>query len=590
MRKFLLLAATLSLSSAFAAPFVYPAKWSADAPKDAKRGGELRVAQISDFKTFNPFTTTISGDGPQVLGAGGSGAVGYSTVGLFTQDPTTDDLIPYMAEGMPEVSNGGKRFVVTIRQGMQFSDGQEITADDWVTTARIHADDEVGSNSRDTFFVGDKPVKVTKLGKYRLQFDFPQSTATAYVRMSYTPWPDHVFGKVYASGGAAAIRKLWGLNTDGDALVTPGMWVLDSIRPGERAVFRKNRFFGEWNRDSAGGALPYLDRYSVTTVANTAAQVATFVAGQIDVSGLSNVDQLSQVKRAIDAGQLRATLLPNVSPSASTLYMTFNWNKSSDPFKQSLFRNAKFRHAMNSLIDRDAIIKLVYGGLGTPVYAGVPALFGKFVPADLPKDEYDEAAAAKLLASIGFRKKDKDGWLVDAKGRRLEFNLQTNAGNSQREQIARLFADAAKKVGVKVNTQFIDFNVLTGYTGAKGDNRPFDAVISGFSGGDNIWPFGNNIIYCDGSLHNWNRSGKCLVSQENLMVKLFDQGDAELNTAKRRAIGAQLLKVTAELSPHLYFPTPNYHVTFNSRVGGEFPKGVMDGYYGSRALALTFVR
>lgn len=583
MKKALMLALALGTSSSLAAPFVYPAAWTAEANTANKRGGEFRNYTISDFKGFNPFTTS---EATSISGTMESGA------GLFMQDPTNDKFIPKMAEAMPVVSNSGKRFVVKIRQGMKFSDGQEITADDWVTTATIHKDDKVGSNSYDSFYLNKKPITVKKIDKYTLQFDFPQSSATSYVTMSYTPWPDHIFGDAYRKGGADAVKKLWSLATPPAQIVSPGAWVLETYQAGERAVFKRNTQYGEWNKDSRGNAVPYLDKYSFRIVKDINAGLAAYLAGQIDTFGPRNADDLAQIKKAIDGGNLKATLLPNVSPAATSSWITFNWNKSGDATKQKLFRDVRFRRAMSHIANRQAMVQLALGGLGSEVYSSVYPVFKNYVFDSTPKYKYNLAEASKLLAQMGYTKKNAQGWLVDGSGKVLEFNLSTNAGNNVREQLGRIFADEAKKVGVKVNFTPIDFNTLVGQLQAKGENRPFDAILLGLSGGDNIWPFGSNVTPCGGNLHSYNNptSGACLTPQESLMTKLFFQGDSTVDADARRKIGEQLLKAEGELQPVIYLAGGNYHVTFNERLGGEFARNMMDAYYGSRITDLTFIK
>ncbi|WP_034383867.1 ABC transporter substrate-binding protein [Deinococcus sp. YIM 77859] len=585
MKKALLVALAMTAGSAVAAPFVWPAAWTAEQNTANKRGGEFRDYTISDFKTFNPFTSAEATSVPDTMAEG---------TGLFIQDPRNDDLIPYMAAGEPTVSNGGKRFVVKIRQGMKFSDGQPITADDWITTWKIHTDDKVGSNSYDSFFLNKKPITIKKIDDYTLQFDFPQASSQAYVRMAFTPWPDHIFGKAYRAGGAEAIKKMWTLGTPANQIVSPGMWVLSSYRAGERTVFERNKYWGEWNKDSRGNALPYLDQYSYRITSDLNAALAAFLAGQIDAFGPRNADDLAQIKRAIDSGKLKATLLPNVSPQASSQWIVFNWNKASDPAKQKLFRDVRFRRAMSHIANREAMIQLALGGLGSENYFSVYPIFKQQIAAgaSAPKYPYNLAEASKLLAQLGYTKKNAQGYLVDKNGKVLEFNLSTNAGNTVREQLGRIFADEAKKVGVKVNFTPIDFNNLVNQLTAKGEDRPFDAILLGLSGGSNIWPFGSNVVPCGGNLHSYNNNSKgtCLTPQESLMTKLYYQGDAEIDPAKRRAIGAQLMKAEGELQPVIYLVGGNYHVAFNERVGGEYPRNLMNAYYGSRMNALTFIK
>lgn len=576
MKKAFFLALALSVSSSLAAPFVYPAAWYAENPAQAKTGGEVRYMSLSDYKTLNPFTSTEANSLPTIM----------SSVGLFVQDPTNDKFIPQMADAMPTVSNNGKRFVVKIRQGMKFSDGQAITADDWITTWKIHTDEKVGSNSYDTFFINSKPITVKKIDNYTLQFDFPTPSASAYSTMSYSPWPDHVFGTVYKSKGAEGIKAMWGINADPKTIVAPGPWVLSSYQVGQRAVLKKNTFFGEWAKDSAGKALPYLDTTSYRIVKDLNAGLAAYLAGQIDVFGASKADDLAQIKKAIDGGNLKATLIPNVSPNSTSSWIVFNWNKSGDAFKQKMFRDVRFRQAMSHIANRQAMIQLALGGLGSEVYTGVYPVFKNYQFASTPTYKYDLAAATKLLAQMGFSKKNAQGYLVDASGKVLEFNMSTNAGNTVREQLGRIFADDAKKVGVKVNFTPIDFNTLVGQLDSKGANRPFDAILLGLSGGTNIWPYGVNVIPCGTNLHSFNvpDDGKCLTPQESLMTKLYYQGDQTLDDEARRKIGEQLSKAEALNQGFIYLVGTNYHVTYNSRLGGEYKRNLWDAYYGSRDI------
>jgi peptide/nickel transport system substrate-binding protein len=585
MKKALFVALAMIAGSAVAAPFVYPAAWTAEQNTANKRGGELRLSVLSDFKTINPFTSAEADSIPGTMETGS---------GLFRQDPRNDEFIPYMADAKPVISNAGKRFVVKIRQGMKFSDGQAITADDFVTTAAIHKDDKVGSNSYDSFFLNDKPITVKKLDNYTLQFDFPQASSGAYERMSFAPWPDHIFGAAYRSGGAEAVKKLWTLGTPASQIVSPGMWVMESYRAGERTVFAKNPNWGDWNKDSRGQALPYLDKLSYRVTGDANASLAAFLAGQIDTVGMRNADDLAQTKRAIDAGNLKATLIPNVSPQATSQWITFNWNKASDPAKQKLFRDVRFRRAMSHIDNRQAMVQLALGGLGTETYSSVYPIFTQQIAAgaSAPKYPYNLAQASKLLAQIGYTKKNAQGYLVNSAGKVLEFTLSTNSGNTVREQLGRIFADEAKKVGVKVNFTPIDFNNLVNQLTAKGADRPFDAILLGLSGGSNVWSFGSNVTPCGGNLHSYNNptNGACLTSQEQLMTKLYYQGDAELDTAKRLAIGGQLMRAEGELQPVIYLVGGNYHVAYNERIGGEYPRNLMNAYYLQRDQALTFIK
>ncbi|NVP29365.1 ABC transporter substrate-binding protein, partial [Vibrio cholerae O1 biovar El Tor] len=84
---------------------------------------------------------------------------------------------------------------------------------------------------------------------------------------------------------------------------------------------------------------------------------------------------LAQIVAAKNGGKLAVDVLANAGPSASVDFLYFNWNKSSDAFKQTLFRNPRFRQAMSQLVNRDQIIDQVLGGLGVPAYTSVYPLY-----------------------------------------------------------------------------------------------------------------------------------------------------------------------------------------------------------------------
>ncbi|MCL5964742.1 MAG: ABC transporter substrate-binding protein, partial [Deinococcus sp.] len=371
--------ALLSVGAVQAQAFVWPQAWTTAKPGEVKRGGTLKSSTISDYRTFNPFTTAEAGNVPSLM----AGRAGFAT-----RSPSTGDWVPYMAESWT-ISANKLDFTFKIRKGMKFSDGEPITADDWITTWKIITDKAVGSNARDGFFIDGQPIVLKKIDDYTVKVSLPKTDATALGQASFTPWPDHIFGKAYREGGAEAIKKMWQLNANPADIVSPGPWVLETYRPGERVVLKRNPFFGEWNKDEAGNALPYLDRYEFLIVKDTNAQLAAFMNGDIDIYAPSTVDQISQIRKAVADKKLDATLKVNASPIASSQFMVFNWNKKSDPFKEKLFRSAKFRQAMSHIVNRQAVVDVVYGGLATPTYTSVYPVLTQWVNPKVAKFEYD---------------------------------------------------------------------------------------------------------------------------------------------------------------------------------------------------------
>lgn len=593
MKKALMLALALGATSSMAAPFVAPATWSSNKPSEVQTGGTLRTINLQDFKTLNPFVTAESPNLVDTMSAGS----------LLTQDPITDEYIPYMAEKYTQ-SADKRTFTFDIRKGMKWSDGKPITVDDWITAYTLHSNKDIGSNSFDSFFINDQPIKVTKVDADTLKVVFPKPDVTALEFLSgiFIPQPTHVFMPVFKAKGADGIKAMWNISSDPKAIVVSGSFMLDRYVRGERALLKKNPYYGEWNKDSAGKALPYLDGVQINIVADQNAQLTQFLAGNADVYAPDNRDRLAQVKAAFDGKKLNGVLIANASARASSDFMVFNMDDSAT-FKTKLFSNVKFRQAMSMLINRDAMVDLTLGSLGAPTYTGVYPVYKDWIPAGMDKYKFNPTAAAKLLGELGFTKKGSDGILVDKAGNKLEFNLITNAENTRRQGFAKIIQDEAKKVGVKVNVSAIAFNQMTAMLDAKSDfsRRGFDAIIIGLTGGGKVFPVsGPTVVECKGlgdggNLHMFNQSNKCRFPFETQAVNLYWKGRSEFNLAARKAIAAQIQKNEMENQPYIQLAAQTVHFAWTDRVQGELPRAAVNSLnastlFGPRILDLTWIK
>lgn len=593
MKKALFVALALAATSASAAPFVFPATWSSNKPSEVQTGGTLRTVNLQDFKTLNPFVSAESPNLPATLSAGS----------FLIQDPITDEYVPYMAEKYTQ-SADKRTFTFDIRKGMKWSDGKPIVADDWMTAYTLDTNKDIGSNGYDSYFINDKIIKVTKVDADTIRVVFPKADVTALEFLSgiFLPQPTHVFMPVFKAKGAEGIKNMWTISTKPDDIVVSGAFRINRYVAGERALLEKNPYYGEWNKDSAGKALPYLDGVQINIVADQNAQLAQYLAGNIDVYSPDNRDRLAQVKAAIDGKKINAQLIANASARASSDFMVFNMDDSAT-FKTKLFSNVKFRQAMSMLVNRDAMVDLTLGGLGQPTYTGVYPVYKDWIPAGVDKYKYNPQAAAKLLAELGFTKKNSEGTLVDKAGNKLEFTLLTNAENTRRQGFAKIIQDEAKKVGVKVNTSFIAFNQMTDLLDAKGDfsRRGFDAIIIGLVGGGKVFPVsGPNVVECNGlgdggNLHMFNQSNKCRFPFETQSINLYWKGRGEFNLAARKAVAAQIQKVEAENMPYVQLAAQTVHFSWTDRVQGELPRTAINSLnastlFGPRILDLTWIK
>ena len=584
MKRILLsLAFVAAASMALAEPFVWPSDWTTAAPGEAQYGGNLRTYDIGNPRTFNPITSaesTSSRDQLMLTGAS-----------LLMLPPDSDEWIPYAAESF-EISEDGTVMDLVLREGIKWSDGTDVTVQDYYFRYQAETDPDVGSNGYDSWFIEGEQIQMEITGDRSMRFTFPLPDRTAFpVVGSHIPAPDHILGEIYREGGAEALQGVWGLDVDVSETVWTSPFVPVSFTSDERLVYERNAYFGEWNVDEEGNPLPYLDSITYELVQDQDSALNLYLAGDLDMFAPRNLDDIGVINVAIQNGDIDAIVIENASPVASSQFIVFNWNYSSDPFKQDLFRNADFRRAMSHLVNREAIVELVYGGAASPMWSNVYQVLDYWVDPDVPKFEYDPEAAAELLAGIGFTQRNSDGFLVDAEGNELGFRIVTNAGNNQREQIMQIFTDAAREAGVNVQAQAIDFNLMVEQLTTVGEDRPFEAILIGLTGGSRDWPFGVNVIPCGTNLHMWNQdpSMECLVPQETLASNLYYQGRQTLDTEEAQQIGFELQRANATATTEIYTVSPSAHYSWTTSVRGEHPADFISDLVGAREMELTFM-
>jgi peptide/nickel transport system substrate-binding protein len=582
MKKFYLsLAFVAAASFALAQPYVWPASWTTTPLGEAEYGGTVVQGSLSDVRTFHPVLQSETNEVTDMMQ--------WAT--LLTQGPDSDEYIPYAAESF-SIDDSGTVIDVVLRDGLRWSDGEPITVQDYYASYLLQTDAETGSNKYDYWFLNDVQITMEITGDRSMRFTFPAPDRSSLFVLAAVlfPVPDSILGEAYRSGGPDAVNALWGTETPIDQLVFTGPFVLTSFQPGERLVWERNPYFGEWNVDEAGNPLPYLDG-RIHRIADQDAQLNLFLAGELDLYGPRNLDDVGVINVAVQNGDIDAVVLEGAYPAGSSGYFVFNWNLERNPFLQSVFRNVNFRQAMWHLIDRETITELVFSGMAVPMHSGVYLTDEYWLDDSVPTYDYDPERALELLARAGFSQRDAAGYLIDAQGRRISFTVATNAGNTQREQIIQIFAEDAQAVGIEVTPTSLDFALLVDQLLSTGPDRPFEAIYIGLSGGNPAWPFDDVVYTCGGFLRGFNTSGECIAPQETLIEQLTTLGRQTLDTPTAREIGVEIQTLEAQMASTLYTVSPQLHVAWTARVGGEYPADLMSGRagVGSRTIVLTHV-
>ncbi len=559
-RVIIALGATALASLALAQPFQYGPEYA----PTANQGGVLREVIFGDITTLSPVMTSSATESALIGLYAGPGLVYRDWVGnkAFKDDDGNFNL--FWASNIDEVVPD-LEFVVTVREGWLWSDGVEITADDAILAHQIIGDPDVESNSYSCAWVDDKPVVYEKLGTYQYRITLPSPQVNGLAVKDCGTVPAHIFGPVYEAEGAAGIKALWGVDADISTLVSGGPYVLSEFRQGERLVFDRNPLYGQNVQAADGSPIPGPDQWVVTITEDQNQVLAQTLTGQNDFYWPTSADQVAAVQQGVADGTLSGTWLPNVGPSTSVDFLTFNFNNLNE-CKASMFRNTTFRQAFAIMFDRNALVQAAVGGLGFPAIDYRSAAVAPYLSDNEPF-AYDPEAGVQMLRDIGFTQTASDGVLVNPDtGCRAEFDLQFNTGNNRRAQLALVISQQLEPYGVRVNPREVSVDIWN--DSIVGTSLPraydYDAQIWGLAGGDVDNPGFINGLRRATNLNAWNKSTEDIqpweLQMERIDVQMYDTLDQEGRI--------QLWKEQAELM-RTYLPivpliSPAYHLYVNA--------------------------
>ena len=517
-----------------------------------KFGGDFTISIIGEGpKTFNPFNSND---------ATSSSLSGIMYDGLFYTDPYTGEVLPRLAKSL-EMLSDKKTYIVKLRHGLKWSDGREITSDDVYFTYNTIIFGGYGDTSaRDSMTVkGELPV-IEKIDKYTVKFKTPVPFAPFLRNLTSSIAPKHIY-KAATDKGKDYFRTFHSTDIKPKELVTSGAFKLKEYIPAQRLVYERNPEY--YIIDMNDRKLPYLNRFTVLIVGDLNNDIIKFEAKETDTTSIPG----ALIAKYREGEKKSDYTLYNLGPTSNTTFIVFNLNSRKNkttgkyyvnPVKQNWFNDKNFRSAVDWAIDRENLVLNVLSGVGEPLYTaeGIPSVFlnketAKGHPLNL---EY----AQKLLYESGFYK--KDGILYDKKGNKVEFELLTNAGNTQREATGVSIKEDLSKLGIKVNFKPIEFNSLVNKLT---NSLDWDSIIIALTGSPLEPHSGYNVWHSDGALHLFNqrsdndlKSSDKLLSFEKELNKIFDEASIETDSIKRHLLYDKYQEIVAEYNPIIYLYSP----------------------------------
>jgi len=526
-------------------------------------GGRLVIGQRAEPKTLNPVTATD---------AVSREVIGRCNADLITINRLTQQTEPGLAKSW-KISPDGRRFTLHLRKGMRFSDGHPFDADDVVFSFALYLDEAVGSPQRDLLVIDGKPVVVTRLDAYTVQFTLPRPYAAAERLFDgLAMLPKHLLEKSYKEG---KFGQVWAFNTPPPEIAGLGPFRVKQYVAGQRIVLERNPYY--WKVDHANHRLPYLDELVFLFVGSEDQQVMRFEAGETDLISRLSAENYSLLSK--DASH-SGWQLADLGPSLEYNFLFFNLNDV-DPKKldgvagkQSWFRDLKFRQAVSLAIDRNSIVKLVYGARGTPLWGNVGPGNKVWLNHAIPHPQRSLENARQLLKSAGFSW-GSTGQLLDSSGKPVEFSIVTSSSNTQRMKMATLVQDDLSHLGIQVQVVSLDFRAMLDRVFQSFD---YDAAIMGLGGGDPDPNPEMNVWLSNGATHLWHlNETKPATDWEREIDQLMQQQMVTLNYQKRKRLYDRAQQLISENLPFVFLATPDVLVGAKGQVGNFHP-AVLDHY------------
>jgi len=515
---------------------------------------QLVQAILSDLKTFN---YALSQESPNIFA--------FTYEGLVETNGLTGAIEPGLAESW-EISNQGKRIVFTLRDGLQWSDGHPLTADDVLFSYNdVYLNDAIPTSARFVLMVGESRAlpTVRKLDDRRVEFSITEAFAP-FLRSTGLPiLPAHVLKSTIEtkdSQGNPIFLSTWGTDTPVEKIVVNGAYQLERYNTTQRVIFKRNPYY--WKTNEQGDRLPYIDRIIWQIVESTDTSFLQFRSGSLDLVSVSP-EYFSLLKKEEDRGKFT---IYGREPTLSSVFITFNLNKASrdgkplvDPVKSRWFNEVKFRQAIAYAIDRQTMVNNIYRGLGEPQYSHIPVQSPYYLSPEegLKIYDFNQEKAQSLLQEAGFQY-NSQGQLEDDRGNPVRFTLLTNAGNKIREALGVQIKQDLSKIGIQVDFQPIAFSTLVDKLG---NTLDWDAHIIGFGGGGVEPNSSANIWSLDGPLHSFNQQpqpGQPPIQGwkpdpwEQKIADLYIKGAQELEESKRKQIYAEIQQLVKENLPYIY--------------------------------------
>lgn len=411
-------------------------------------------------------------------------ASGVSELPLVYQD-TKGEYHPLLATYATE---DAATWTYTIQDGMTWSDGEPVTAEDILFT--LQYDQANGSANFEAQTGEDGKVTEAKYTGYSLSDDkmsISLTLASPNVRelsnmTSFRVMPKHIYeGKDTVS--------------EAEGRITCGPYVLESFNKEAGTItFAVNEYYPQ---------KPNVEKIVYQLFGNEDTMYLALQQGDIDMVWAYSTGVAGTYQDVLSTDT--NVSLVNVAAANAPAVLAFNNAK-------GLFSDENLRQAVSYALNYEEF-KTYFGS----AYAEIPNR--GFVPSttvgytDTEKLTTDTAKADEYMKAAGYTEKNADGFYVNADGAAAAFTLTVNAAKETHVGYAEMIKTQLEAFGIQVNLDAVDKDAYNAKTSNKfsENNITMEAAIYGYTVAGMGMGNGLGSIYVDG---NHAVQGGCQVFDE----------------------------------------------------------------------------
>jgi len=341
----------------------------------------------------------ISGLDPHTVTGAGTKEILFNIYEGLVKPDAEGNLNPAVASEYT-ISDDGTVYSFTLRDGIKFHDGSQVTVEDIKYSIERNAGTD-GSEPLISAFSNIESVDIVDDSHVDIKLKEANTEFLAYLTVAIIP----------ASN----------TDTEGNPIGT-GPYMYVSRSPQENVIL--TRFDDYW------GDAAYIKDVTLKIESNPDSIVMDLEGGSIDMYARLTSTQISQLSENFD-----------VYEGTMNLVQAMFLNNAAQPFN-----DVRVRQALCYAIDPQTIMDFVSDGMGTEIGSGVFPAFTKYYMPELTETYNQDIDKAKeLLTEAGY----PDGF---------EFTITVPSNYTQHVDTAQVIVEQLKEIGVTANIQEIEWN------------------------------------------------------------------------------------------------------------------------------------